>query len=55
MFLQGSSEYEVATCYERALEVARAQEAKSLELRASMSLGQLWQSQGKNGKAKEML
>jgi predicted ATPase/DNA-binding XRE family transcriptional regulator len=33
------------TCFRRALDVARRQQAKSLELRAMMSLGRLWQAQ----------
>jgi tetratricopeptide (TPR) repeat protein len=35
------------TCFRQALEIACRQEAKSLELRAAMSLSQLWQQQGK--------
>jgi predicted ATPase len=36
-------------------EVAREQQAKSLELRAVMSLARLWQQQGKSTEAHEML
>jgi len=39
----------------RALEVARSQQAKSLELRAAMSLGRLWQKQGKRDDARTLL
>ena len=39
----------------RALEVARRQHAKSLELRAAMSLGRLWQQQGKRQEAHDLL
>ena len=39
----------------RALDVARRQEAKSLELRAAMSLARLWQQQGKREEAHELL
>ena len=39
----------------RALEVARRQHAKSLELRAAMSLGRLWQQQGKRDEARALL
>jgi predicted ATPase len=35
------------SCFERALTVARQQQAKSWELRASMSLARLWRDQGK--------
>ena len=38
-----------------ALEVARHQEAKSLELRAAVSLGRLWQQQGKRIEARKLL
>jgi predicted ATPase len=34
-------------CFQQAVAVARRQQAKSLELRAAMSLAQLWQGQGK--------
>src|SRR5262249_7422673 len=40
---------------QRALDVARRQEAKSLELRAAMSLGRLWQQQGKQTEAQALL
>jgi pentatricopeptide repeat protein len=41
--------------FERALAVARQQQAKSWELRASMSLARLWRSQGKPQQARELL
>ena len=43
------------TYFERALEVARQQQAKSWELRASMSLARLWRDQGKPQQARELL
>jgi predicted ATPase len=46
---------EAETCFRQALEVARHQEAKSLELRAAMSLSRLWQQQGKKAEAHELL
>jgi len=42
-------------CFRQALDVARRQEAKSLELRAAMSLSRLWQQQGKEVEAHELL
>jgi len=39
----------------RALDVARRQQAKALELRASLSLSRLWQQQGKRAAACELL
>jgi predicted ATPase len=41
--------------HQQALAVARRQEAKSLELRAAMSLVRLWQQQGKRTAAHELL
>jgi len=39
----------------QALDVARRQEAKALELRAAMSLSHLWQQQGKRQEAHDLL
>ena len=46
---------EAETWLRRALDVARCQEAKSLELRAAMSLARLWQQQGKRADAHQLL
>ena len=43
------------SCFNQALEVARSQKAKSLELRAAMSLSRLWQRQGKKEEARSLL
>ena len=42
-------------CFHHALDIARRQQAKSLELRAAMSLSRLWQHQGKRAEARQML
>jgi len=42
-------------CFERALVVARAQQAKSWELRASMSVARLWRDQGKRHQGRDLL
>ena len=42
-------------CFQQALDIARCQQAKSLELRAAMSLGRLWQQQGKRQEAQVLL
>ena len=47
----GTPQAEAETWFQRALDVARRQEAKSLELRAAMSLARLWQQQGKRAEA----
>jgi predicted ATPase len=43
------------TCFRRALDIARRQQAKSLELRAAMGLSRLWQQQGKGQAARQRL
>ena len=42
-------------CFLKAIEIAQRQQAKSLELRAGMSLSRLWQSQGKREEARQLL
>jgi predicted ATPase len=42
-------------CFERALAVARQQQAKSWELRAATSMARLWRDQGKRNEARELL
>jgi class 3 adenylate cyclase/predicted ATPase len=49
------AEAEAEACFHKAIEIARRQEAKSLELRAVMSLSRLWQTQGKQHEAHSML
>jgi predicted ATPase len=51
----GTPQAEAEACFHQALDVARRQEAKSLELRAAMSLARLWQQQGKRTDAYELL
>jgi class 3 adenylate cyclase/predicted ATPase len=51
----GTPPAEAEACFQRALDVARRQEAKSLELRAAMSLSRLWQQQGKRAEARALL
>jgi predicted ATPase len=46
---------EVKACFLKAIEIARRQQAKSLELRATVSLAHLWQQQGKQTEAHQML
>jgi adenylate cyclase len=46
---------EAELCFHQAIDVARRQEAKSLELRAAMSLSRLWQHQGKRAEARQLL
>lgn len=53
--LEAGNEAEAEKDFFQAIEVARRQEAKSLELRAVMSLSRLWQSQGRQAEAHQML
>ena len=48
-------EAKAASYFERALAIARDQQAKSWELRASMSMSRLWRDQGKRDEARELL
>jgi class 3 adenylate cyclase/predicted ATPase len=51
----GTPQAEAEAWLQRALDVARRQEAKSLELRAALSLARLWQQQGKQAEAHSLL
>ncbi len=46
---------EVEECFQQAIRIAQRQQAKSLELRAVMSLARLWQKQDKREEAQQML
>jgi predicted ATPase len=46
---------EAEACFHKAIEIARKQQAKSLELRAATSLARLWQQQGKEKEAHDRL
>ncbi len=50
-----ASTVEPESCFRQALDVARHQQAKSLELRAATSLARLWSEQGKRTEAYELL
>ena len=54
---QGESEraLEAKECFRRAIEIARSQEAKSLELRAATSLSRLLRDQDKRAAARDLL
>jgi predicted ATPase len=52
--MQGA-EAEAEASFHKAIEVARRQQAKSWELRATVSLCRLWQSQGQLGEARQAL
>ena len=50
-----ADEQQAEACFQNALKIARGQSAKSLELRAAMSLSRLWQRQGKKAEARKLL
>jgi predicted ATPase len=53
--LQNPDVSQAGACFQQALAVARGQQAKSLELRAALSLSRLWQCQGKHDEARQLL
>jgi predicted ATPase len=53
--LEAGVQKEAEECFGKALEIARKQQAKLLELRAAMSLARLWQQQGKRAEAHKLL
>ena len=57
LLLQRSAEQqgEAEERFQRALDIARRQQAKSWELRSAMSLARLWQRQGKRVETRELL
>ena len=46
---------QATACLHQALDVARRQQAKALELRAALSLSRLWQQQGQRAEAHAFL
>ena len=55
MAVDGKRLDDVESSFQQALEVARAQKAQSLELRAAVSLACLWRDQGNRQEARELL
>jgi predicted ATPase len=53
--LSADHQAEAEACFQQALAVARHQQARSWELRAAISLGRLWQRQGKHVEAHKLL
>ncbi len=46
---------EAEECFQKAIDIAQRQQAKSLELRAATSLAHLWQQQNKKAEAHKLL
>lgn len=55
LLAQGVDEQEVEVPFKEALEVARQQQARSLELRAAMSMSRLWHKHGQIDRARQLL
>jgi predicted ATPase len=53
--LQGEEEHGVEECFLEAIDIAKSQKAKSLELRAVVSLSRLLKKQDKKEEARELL
>mgnify|MGYP001813155455 CR=1 FL=1 len=52
---KAESEWSPEDCFHKAIDFARCQSGKSLELRATVSLCRLWKAQGKQEQARQML
>ena len=55
LLLAENNSAEAEACYLKALEMSRAQEARSLELRAACDLARLWVEQGRRAEARDLL
>jgi predicted ATPase len=55
LLMRGASEAEAEALLQQALQTARSQQARSLELRAATDLARLWSNQGKRVEARELL
>ncbi|HEX3524505.1 MAG TPA: adenylate/guanylate cyclase domain-containing protein [Stellaceae bacterium] len=55
LLLAGNASGEAEACYVRALEVSRAQQARSLELRAACDVARLWAERGERARAADLL
>jgi hypothetical protein len=55
LLAQGEAENQAERTFGRAIEISRQQGARSLELRATMSLAHLWHKQGKKARGRKLL
>jgi predicted ATPase len=53
--LSSANQADAATCFQQALDISRRQQAKTLELRAAVSLARLWNEQGKSDDARRLV
>ena len=49
------NQQDAGTCFQKAIDVSRSQQAKSFELRASVSLSRLWQREDRKEEARKLL
>jgi predicted ATPase len=54
-FASARDEASAQACFDRAIEIARSQEARLFELRASVSQARLWRDQGRADDARSLL
>ena len=55
LLLQGEDPRHAEPCFTQALDVARSQQARWWESRSAISLGRLWQEQGRKAEARSLL
>ncbi|MDX1415769.1 MAG: AAA family ATPase [Candidatus Promineifilaceae bacterium] len=55
LLILGESEAKIEAKFQQAINIARRQEVKSLELRATVSLARLWRSLGRGEESRQML
>ena len=53
--MQAEAGLQAERCFQQAIEVARRQQARSWELRATTNLARLWRKQGQVDEARQML
>jgi adenylate cyclase len=55
LMLQSGEAEKAETCFQKSLDISRRQKARTLELRAAVSLARLWLEQDRPAKARNML
>jgi predicted ATPase len=55
LWAQSADAGQIQATFQRAIDIAQAQQAKSLELRAAMSLARWWQAHSRAAEAKQLL
>ena len=55
LVVSSNNYHQAEACFNKAMDIARHQGAKTLELRTAMSLGRLWRIMGKKEKARQLV